>query len=192
MQIAQVMLVYAAYFDTISQCLPDENEEITLSPDTKRKISHDGFQKYIKKYMESAQQNNSMPNLLDSEISLPSPTEDFLLYLNNLENYYNELNNEFIKFFENISFWKDVDKEENDIDRAQKEFFLSILKKLPQKAMNTYNKQYFELSRTFPDFAIWANQTEHDIQKKQIDIGFKYLAEKLQVLYAYVKKIENQ
>ena len=32
MQIAQVLLVYAAYFDTISQFLPNENGEIVLSP----------------------------------------------------------------------------------------------------------------------------------------------------------------
>lgn len=192
MQIAQVMLIYASYFDTISRCLPDENGEITLSPDKKRKISHDGFQEYIKKYKESARQKSGMPDLLDREISLPTPTQDFSLYISNLENYYNELNNEFIKFFESISFWKEIDKEANDIDRAQKEYFSGLLKKLPQEAVGIYNKQYFELSSAFPDFAIWANQMEHAIHKQRIDIGFKDMAEQFQKLYNIVKNTGNK
>lgn len=88
MQIAQVMLVYASYFDTISQCLPNENEEIVLSPDAKMKISHDGFQEYIKKYKESFQLKDDMPKLLDREVALPTPTQNFSLYINDLENYY--------------------------------------------------------------------------------------------------------
>lgn len=192
MQIAQVMLVYASYFDTISQCLPNENEEIVLSPDAKMKISHDGFQEYIKKYKESFQLKDDMPKLLDREVALPTPTQNFSLYINDLENYYIALNDEFIKFFESISFWKEIDKEENNIDKAQKKFFSDLLNKLPQKAICTYKEQYFELSKEFPEFALWANQMEHSMHKEQMDIGFKRIAEQLRTLYDIVKNIRNE
>lgn len=46
MQIAQILLVYAAYFDTISQCLPDENGEIALSPDDQPKTVFPSIRTY--------------------------------------------------------------------------------------------------------------------------------------------------
>lgn len=182
MQIAQVMLVYAAYFDTISQCLPDENGEIALTPDAKRKISRDGVQGYLKLIGESLGQQNGMHKLLDREFALPVPTQTFSSYKAGLKEFYAALNAEILKFFENLSFWKELEKEAGEIDRAQKEYFSDLLHKLPEMALRTYAKQYFELSREFPEFAVWANYTEHSRMEEQIDIGFKNMAEQLREL----------
>lgn len=170
MQIAQVMLVYASYFDTIIQCLPNENGEITLSADKKWKISQDGFQAYFKKLTESVQ--HTSPKLLDTELALPNPTQNFSQYIEELKGFYKELNSEFIKFFEQLSFWEEIDKD-------QKEYFYDLLSQLPMTAVCTYEQQYFELSKEFPEFAVWANHTEHSRLEAQIDVGFKQIAEKL-------------
>lgn len=191
MQIAQVLLVYAAYFDTISQFLPNENGEIVLSPNVKQKISQDGFHKYLKELEESAQQQKSMHKLLDSEFVLPTPTQKFSSYLEGLKNFYMALNTEFIKFFESLCFWKEIDREQDESDREQKRYFSDILHKLPETALCIYEKQYFELSKEFPEFAMWANHTEHVRLEGQIDIGFKQIAGQMRELYAKVSHIEN-
>lgn len=192
MQIAQVMLVYASYFDTISQCLPDENGEISLSPDVKRKISREGAQRYLRTVEESLCRQKGMHKLLDREFALPVPTQSFSMYKAGLKEFYLALNAEFLKFFEGLSFWKEMEKEAGDIDRAQKEYFSDLLHKLPEMALRTYAKQYFELSREFPEFALWASHTEHDRMEEQIDIGFKNMAEQLRELCAGVSRAGNE
>lgn len=192
MQIAQVMLVYASYFDTISQYLPNENGEIVLSSGDRRKISHDGFQIYLKKLEKSAQRNNNMPKLLENEIALPSPARAFSQYKDELENFYEALNSEFIKFFEEIPFWKGITASRDGIDREQKEFFVRLLQKLPEQAVCTYEKQYFELSAEFPEFAVWANHAEHVRMEMQLDIGFRGIAEELAQLKECIHDSENE
>lgn len=192
MQIAQVMLVYASYFDAVSQYLPNENGEIILSSGDRRKISHDGFQAYLKKLEKSAQRNKSMPKLLDYEIALPNPAREFSRYKEELKNFYESLNAEFIKFFEECSFWKEITASHDRIDRAQKKFFLDLLEKLPENALCTYEKQYFELSKEFPEFAVWANHAEHVRMETQLDIGFQEIADELKQLRNRINDSENK
>lgn len=191
MQIAQILLVYAAYFDTISQYLPDENGEIALSPDAKRKISQDGFQRYLKTLEEASRRQKDTHRLLDTEFVLPNPTQKFSLYREELRNFYVSLNAEFMAFFESLSFWEELNREEDALDREQKRFFTERLQKLPDIALDTYEKQYFELAREFPEFAVWANHTEHVRLEERIDIGFKQIAGQLQELYAGISQGEN-
>ena len=192
MQIAQVMLVYAAYFDTISQCLPDENGEISITSDIKRKISQEGLQAYFKKMEESAQQKRSMPKLFENELALPDPTQPFSGYKKELRRFYEALNSEFTKFFDELSFWKELVQSQDSIDREQREFFSDLLSGLPQKALSTYEKQYFELAKEFPEFEIWANHTEHDRFAVQIDVGFKEIREELDKLRQYIANSGNE
>lgn len=176
-QIAQVMLIYAAYFDTISKCLPDENDEIALSDGVKWKISVKGYQTYFKDLEKDVQRQSSrIPKPLIEEITLPDPTQNFSHYTNRLKNFYDALNDEFKKFFSRLSFWK-------EIDSNQKEYFNKLLSDLPELSVHTYEQQYFELSKNFPDFAIWANHEDHTRLERQIDIGFKQMAEELKQFY---------
>lgn len=170
MQIAQVMLVYASYFDTLSQYLPDENREIALSADEKWKISQAGFQAYLQDLKASAQ--DTTPSLLNTPLALPNPTQKFSQYKQELKDFYSKLNAEFIIFFERLSFWE-------EIDPNQREYFSDLLDQLPEKAVCTYDQQYFELSKEFPEFAVWANHTAHRRLETQIDVGFKRIAEAL-------------
>ena len=183
MQIAQVMLVYAAYFDTISQYLPNENSEIAL---LRKEISPNGLRSYLKGLEKAAQQNAGMHRLLEQGIALPDQTQEFSQYEERLKKFYVALNDEFIKFFEQTKFWEELRNDSNvenqESNQWQREFFSDLLQKLPEKAVNTYVRQYFELSREFPDFAIWANQKEHEQIESKIDIGFQKAAEHLRQL----------
>jgi len=186
-QIAQVMLVYASYFDAISQYLPNENSEISLSSYQKRKISEDGLRVYLERLEKTAQQQLGIHKLLDTEFPFPDQTREFSTYKDSLKKFYEALNEEFFKFFEQTVFWKDLnnnpDEKELENDYWQREYFLEVLSELPENAVEKYEQQYFELAAEFPDFTVWANQREHARLGAQIDVGFQRIGQKLNQLF---------
>lgn len=188
MQIAQVLLVYAAYFDTISACLPDENGEIAPSPEVRGEISREALQTYLQGLEKTAQQNFNMPKLLDMELDLPDQTQPFAQYKERLERFYGLLNEEFLKFFEQTAFWKSLEKGTDEaggtLSRRQAKYFMDLIQSLPKTAVNTYEQQYFALAKEFPDFSVWANRREHARLEAQIDVGFQRIAEELRKLSA--------
>lgn len=187
MQIAQVMLIYASYFEAISQVLPNENGEIQLTPNLKRKLSCDALDQYCKGLEKSAQKPRPDLDLLEEEIPLPDPNGDFKSYEQQLRRFFGSLNEQFVRFFERCPFWESLDGENDPLDQAQKQFFRTLLSKLPEEAVSFYRKQYFALSKTFPDFAIWANQEDHRRLEKQIDVGFSQLMKFIYQHYAFTE-----
>lgn len=171
---------------TISQYLPNENGEITLSPDLKKEITQNGLKSYLKGLEKAAQQNTGIHKLLETGFELPDQTQGFSLYTEGLEKFYTAMNDEFIQFFEQTKFWEELDSdpdtENQESNQQQRKFFFNLLQGLPEAAVAVYVEQYFELSREFPDFAIWANQREHDRIESKIDIGFQEAARRLQQL----------
>ncbi|MCI8527029.1 MAG: hypothetical protein HFF17_14230 [Oscillospiraceae bacterium] len=191
MQIAQVMLIYASYFDTISQYLPNENGEVELSPDIRLELAQASLKSYCQKLESSAKKQQSLPRLLEEEISLPNPTETFAQYEMRLLGFYCVLNEQFIKFFEQLPFWKSLRDDRNLLDKAQKEFFRENLNNLPKQAVSTYRREYFTLSKTFPDFAVWANHEEHRRLEEQIDVGFTHIADRLRQCCYFIEQRSN-
>ena len=45
-------------------------------------------------------------------------------------------------------------------------------------ALDSYKKQYFELSALFPDFFVWTNQKEHEAIQHSIDVGFSEISKR--------------
>lgn len=185
MQIAQVMLVYASYFDAISQFLPNENDEIQITSDLKRTISREALEQYCKDLEQSAQNPRPDVYLMNEEIALPDPNEGFASYERKLLHFFGALNEQFVRFFERCPFWESLDGENDPLDQEQKQFFRDCLAKLPQQAIAIYRKQYFALSKTFPDFAIWANLENHQRLERHIDVGFSQVMDLINRLYAF-------
>ena len=196
MQIAQVLLVYAAYFDTISAYLPDQNSEIVPSSEVRGKISQEAFQTYLKGLEKSARQTSGMHKLLEEEFDLPDQTQPFSQYKKRLEDFYGLLNEEFLKFFEQTAFWKSLGKsaggEDREIDRAQAEHFMKLIRGLPKAAVDTYERQYFELSREFPDFSVWADRREHARLEAQIGAGFQQIGAGFQQIDVGFQRIAGE
>lgn len=195
MQIAQVMLVYAAYFDAVSRYLPDENNEIALSEKVRMRISQKGLQTYMAELEESAE-NGRLSKKLSEKVALPDPTWEFSHYKKQLKYFYTELNTEFIRFFRHTQFFEDLEKggdeAERLINRDQKEYFLQILNGLPDNAVKTYEQQYFQLQEAFPDFAVWAEHNEHSRMEAGIDVGFKAVSQELKRLASMLSYPEDK
>lgn len=173
MQIAHYMITYAAFFDTIKECLPDENGIIKLKDNEKLIITQEAVSEYIKSLEKS--DDTSVRPWIDEEVLLPNPLCSFYSYADKLVKFYSYYNNEFIQFFKKLKCWESMSEETRDRVNA-------VIRDIPSKAVENYKKQYYELSKCFEDFALWSNQREMYAMEGSIDIGFKNISKAISEL----------
>ncbi|MBE5885416.1 MAG: AAA family ATPase [Lachnospiraceae bacterium] len=173
-QIAQISIVYSAYFDSIIQYLPDENKIINLTKDEKKYLSQKSIDMYIQFISEKT--NNELEQnikyILEYDLSMPNPIQTLEQYLDELEKFYEILNNEFLIFFEKLFAWEDLEEHKRDA-------FFSVIRNIPSKSLENYKKQYYQLAVEFNDFFVWSNIKEHEDIRKTIDVGFQSIKEQL-------------
>lgn len=169
MQIAHYLIVYAAFFDTIKEYLPDESGKINLMGNEKVFITKEA----IKKYRDSLKIRNESENIwTNSDVIMPSPLCSFDTYLKNLKTFYKFYSNEFFNFFRKLECWE-------SLKGTEKEGVVSAINSLPDNAVQNYKKQYYELSRCFRDFEIWTNQKKMQYVERKIDVGFNTVSKSI-------------
>lgn len=169
MQIAHYLIVYAAFFDTIKEYLPDESGKINLMGNEKVFITKEA----IKKYRDSLKIHNESENIwTNSDVIMPSPLCSFDTYLKNLKTFYKFYSAEFFKFFRKLECWE-------SLKETEKEGVVSAINSLPDNAVQNYKKQYYELSRCFRDFEIWTHQKEMQYVERKIDVGFNIVSKSI-------------
>ena len=184
-QIAHILIVFAAYFDSIKMYLPNEEKKIELSPKEKFFLADEAINKYIK-FLEEGEKHKpeaKAKEVLEYDLSLPDPIVNLDRYSKRLKDFYVLLNQEFMVFFEKLSFWE-MHKE------VERDSLLAVLRKLPDKAVENYQKQYYELAVNFNDFFVWTNIQEHEKIQKSIDVGFSAIAEQIQTYYEKTKDLK--
>lgn len=170
-QIAQVLIVFAAYFDSMKLYLPDEERKIKISSKEKQILTDNSISQYINliedNLSKSAEQ--TAKDIFEYNLSIPDPVENLKDYLEQLKKFYEILNKEFLKFYEKLSFFDEMKEE-------KREHFLTIIRELPAKAVENYEKQYYQLAVNFNDFFVWTNIEEHKKLQKKLDVGFGEIA----------------
>lgn len=167
LQLAQIMLVYAAYFDAVKKEL-----DVCLTALEQGRITEEAWKRYQKERNNTAL-GTAARSPFDRKIVLPLPTEGFDDYLQKLEALYKAMNAELLQTVhwlygqEDNTAWQELTDKSDEV---------------PDQAVENYRQQYFELARTFPDFEVWANlrAQEHTLADLHqiadtIDIGFKDL-----------------
>ncbi len=166
-QIAQILIVFAAYFDSIKLYLPDEEKKIKISSKEKQVLTENSISQYVNllenNLLKSAEQNAK--EIFEYDLAIPHPIANLKDYLEQLKKFYEILNKEFLKFYEKLSFFDEMKEE-------KREYFISIIRQLPDKAMANYKKQYYQLAVNFNDFFIWTNIEEHKAIQNKLDVGF--------------------
>lgn len=173
-QIIQVLIVFSAYFDSIKLYLPDESGIIRLSAEEKYVLTEESIKEYLDKLEEKSKKKKRQ--LLDYDLSIPNSIESFEYYLEKLRNYYNILNEEFIKFYKKLLLWEKM--EEHKKDRFQ-----TIVSELPGIAVENYKKQYYQLAVIYPEFFVWTNIQQHESISRNIDVGFQEISQLLSQYY---------
>lgn len=166
-QIAHVLIVFAAYFDSIKLYLPDANREFALSNAEKCSLTEASIEDYIEYLTEQAAlpQDNESFELTDFAIPFPNPVEGFSASIVRLEKFYSILNSRFLGFIKHLSYF-------DSIPRNKRDHFHATIREIPKLALENYRKQYYELSAIYPDFFVWTTQKEHECIHTAIDVGF--------------------
>lgn len=182
-QTAHILIVFAAYFDSIKMYLPNEEKEIKLTSREKYLLTNDGIEKYLKYLEEKAatKPETKAREIFEYDLSMPNPIEGLDSFSNGLRHFYLLLNQEFIDFFKKLSFWENLRDNKKDA-------FLAQIRELPDKAVGNYQRQYYELSVCFNDFFIWSNIQEHRKISQSIDVGFSDISEKIETYFEKIKE----
>lgn len=167
-QIAHVLIVFAAYFDSIKIYLPDANNAIKLSNKEKLTLTQESIEEYINFLTEQAELAPSSGSFDISEypLPIPNPVEGFSAFTEYLKSFYEILNSRFLDFVGHLSYIENMPRHKQDR-------FHATLRNIPVWAVKNYKNQYYELSASFPDFFVWATQKEHEALQHTIDVGFK-------------------
>ena len=194
-QIVNALLLYTSYFDAMSALLPDKEFHISLDSTDKLVITQDAVKNYYKRYSDSQDE-------IETEITdippLSSPVFPFEEQQKTILNFYKELNNVFQGFFENLSCY-------DSFTSAQRDILYAKLRKLPEKAVMTYNAEYNELKTKFSFYQSFSSTKEIqtvytkllEIEKKNANLidehKFRHTENNLDRLHTfYVNKINEK
>lgn len=170
-QIAQVLIVYAAYFDTIKYYLPDEERKIKISEKEKLVLTEESIFRYMGEIEQNALKDaeKGAKDVFEYALPIPNPVEELEEYTRFLEKFYGILNEQFIEFYRSLDFF-------DSMSEVKRDHFLATIRKLPKLAVKNYEKQYYQLAVNFNDFFVWTNIGEHKKIQKNLDIGFEKIS----------------
>lgn len=187
-QAAQVLLVFSAYFDTLKMYLPDESRKIQISENEKATITEQSIKEYGEWMIKQSSAHSSAKErkeILDYPLDFQAPLESKDIFKKRLKKFYEILNEQFIRFINKLSFVEQLSGSEWDQ-------FMAWIRKLPEKSVENYDKQYYELKLEARDYRIWASIQEHNELKEKIDVGFALLSEKIDDYIAVPKRKGTQ
>ena len=163
MQVAYGLITYTAFFAALDRLLPkDKREKFSLQEGEKSPLIKSAQSRASCLSDDSIVDYASNENrFLVETIPFPHPAEDMSHQLARQLNLYQEMAKGFLRFIQGLAAWEEL----AEID---KKAVSSVVEKLPKAAVETFEAQYFELSRRFEDFAVWANLHEHKKTKELI------------------------
>ena len=172
-QIANVLLVFSAYFDTVKQFLPDKEQNIYLD-DVQYCLTEKSLRAYQDKLLakEKDSEDAEGRRIANWELMLPNPLEGLDEYEKRLKDFYSVLNSSFRTYLNGLSCTEDMQEHlRGELNRR--------LELIPDAATGNYRLQYFSLAAICPDFFVWTNQQEHQQQRELVDRGFQSLSKQI-------------
>lgn len=178
-QAAQVLLVFSAYFDTFKLYLPDESRTIAISETEKITVTEESLSKYGEWISEQSKNYNARApkSIMDYQLDFQAPLESKQQFESRLKKFYEILNEQFMEFIHKLSFVEKLSEPEFDL-------LMASIRQLPQRSVENYYRQYYELQVAAPDFRVWASIKEHDELRESIDVGFELLSSKIDTYIA--------
>ena len=172
-QIANVLLVFSAFFDTVKIFLPDKDRKIYLD-----EVQYCLTEKSLKDYQARIQEKEKEcvdadgKRIVDWNLVLPNPLEGLAKYEKRLEEFYSVLCASFRGYLDGLSCTEDMQEHlRGELNRR--------LEMIPKAAVGSYKEQYYALAAVCPDFFVWTNQSEHQQQRELVDRGFQSLSEQI-------------
>jgi hypothetical protein len=157
MTIAYGLISFTAFFDALDRQLPAAvRGQINLKKEERAGITKDALKQTGTQPDPDTDRFSLIP------ITFPHPTETFQDQQTRLNDLYRQMAHGFKDFVSKLALWEAADEKTHAL-------ILNVIEKLPEAANNTFEAQYFALTRRFEDFAVWANLHEHKRTKQLID-----------------------
>ncbi|TLU84275.1 MAG: ATP-binding protein, partial [Chlorobium sp.] len=188
MRTAYGLLVFTSFFDALDSRLPEAlRKEIRLLESEKAFLAQDRV-KHVK--CSDICETHEAP-LSTVGLSFPHPTETLNEQSQRQTKLWKQMGQGFVEFVQKLAFWENADEKKRGT-------LLVGLENIEEEAAKRFDAQYFELSRKYEDFAVWANLQAHkdttaligDLSdyvkqyaklstatEKTIDVGFEKLRE---------------
>lgn len=163
MQMAYGLLVFTAFFDALdAQMSNDLRDKIGLLKPEKVFLSKRAAAKVLR-------EQNTLPVSCDQteapfatvQFPFPHPTESLTQQTERHASLWKQMGQGFGEFIQKLAVWEEAGEKEQAL-------MSSWTQKVPEAAAMFFEAQYFELSRRFEDFAVWANLQEHKKTKELI------------------------
>ena len=172
MEVAYGLLVFTAFFEALDRRVPKNLrekigrlKEETLSLSKKAAVEVGRGQGNCAYEPSSLDPSNPLAALV---IPFPHPVESFAQQIKRHAALWKQMSDGFQQFIKKLAFWDELkDKEKEQIQAA--------LSKVPDDATTCFEAQYFELARAYPDFAVWANLSEHKTARQTIENLSEYV-----------------
>jgi hypothetical protein len=154
MRTAYGLLVFTSFFDALDARIPDAlRKEISLLESEKAFLAKEIVQK------SSAREASEVCSVQDAPVSkvalaFPHPTETLAEQCARQRKLWAEMSQGFLEFVQKLAFWEKA----NEKKQAT---LLAGLDKIEEEAAKRFEAQFFELTRKFEDFAVWANLQAH-------------------------------
>ena len=172
-QIANVLLVFSAFFDTVKIFLPDKDRKIYLD-EVQYCLTEKSLKDYQARILEKEKEcvDADGKRIVDWKLVLPNPLEGLAKYEKRLEEFYSVLCASFRGYLDGLSCTEDMQEHlRGELNRR--------LELIPKAAVGSYKEQYYALAAVCPDFFVWTNQNEHQQQRELVDRGFQSLSEQI-------------
>jgi len=184
MQMAYGLVVFTAFFDALDLQLPkDLRERIGSLDPHKAFLVKEAARKTGKAEALITVCERADAPLANVHFAFPHPTEALSQQIDRHQQIWKEMARGFTEFVQRLAFWEQEDDRE-------KSNIISAIQKVPEEAPRFFEAQYFELARTFEDFAVWANLQEHTKTKQLIRELSEYVRQYAKLSQAADKAID--
>ena len=161
MQVAYGLICYTAFSDALDRRIPKALRAKIKSLEPAKAFLIDEARGKNNLSSEGVLTLVETNPIASSPLSFPHPSETMAERLQRHNELWQQMSQGFGEFIKKLTFWeKASDKEQDQV--------IQSLRKIPEVAAQCFHAQYFELSRCYEDFAVWANLQEHEDTKKLI------------------------
>lgn len=169
MEAAYALICYLAFFEALDQQLPEilrkKLSSFNLGDSSSQNIEE------LCRISESSSEAAEAPDSnrhVTLRIQFPHPTESLSQQGQRHLRLYQQLTEGFSEGAKRLPVW-------SELSEAERIRFSELLLTIPAAAVQRFESMYFELSRRYEDFAIWANLQEHKNTKEIIGSLSEYV-----------------
>jgi hypothetical protein len=150
---AHSVVVLAAYFESFDRAgLPIELRDLELGKAGQAALATGG-----------SSESRLAAALLRANVPAPAPQWPFERTLEKLRDFYAQLSEEVSRFLTGLAVWDRLDDTRRDWLRRV------LVEELPDRAVARYQEEFRRLAGSFPEFAFWANQIDHQATRAQLE-----------------------